>query len=161
MEKVPMTTYGYKKLEQELQYRINELRPQIIKDIAEARAHGDLSENAEYHAAKEQQGLNEAHIKDLQAKISLAEVVDPAKLSGKKVMLGATVEVVDVDTDKEITYILVGPEEADIDKGLISIMSPLGHAMIGKQEEEEFVLHAPSGDKNYEILSVKFQEINV
>jgi len=161
MEKIPMTTYGYAKLEEELKHRIRIERPSIIDDIAEARAHGDLSENAEYHAAKEKQGINEAVIKDLEAKLSLAERIDPTTMSGSRVTIGATVEVVDVDSDEEKTYILVGPSEADIDKGLISITSPLGRALISKEEGDEAVFKAPGGVHTYEILNVKFQEINV
>ena len=161
MDKVPMTTYGFKKMEAELKHRISVERPQIIKDIEEARAHGDLSENAEYHAAKERQGLNEANIKDLESKTSRAEVIDPTKMSGSKVMIGATVQVVDVDTDKEVTYILVGPDEADLDKGLISIASPLGKAMISKEEGDEVVFNAPAGQRVFEIESVEFKAIEV
>ncbi|MEC8067447.1 MAG: transcription elongation factor GreA [Pseudomonadota bacterium] len=160
MDKVPMTTYGYAKMEKELHHRTRTLRPQIIDDIEEARAHGDLSENAEYHAAKERQAINEGMIKSLESKLSRADVVDPKKMSGKKIMMSATVKVVDED-DKESTYILVGPEEADLEKGLISISSPLGRAMIGKEEEDEFTFNAPGGSRTYEVLEVNYQEINV
>ncbi|MAF32027.1 MAG: transcription elongation factor GreA [Magnetococcales bacterium] len=160
MDKVPMTTYGYAKMEKELHHRTRTLRPQIIDDIEEARAHGDLSENAEYHAAKERQAINEGMIKNLESKLSRADVVDPKKMSGKKIMMSATVKVVDED-DKESTYILVGPEEADLEKGLISISSPLGRAMIGKEEEDEFTFNAPGGSRTYEVLEVNYQEINV
>lgn len=161
MEKVPMTPYGYKKMETELHHRIRTLRPQIIKDIEEARAHGDLSENAEYHAAKEAQSINEGTIKSLESKISRAEVIDPSKMTGSRIMMGATVDVIDVDTDKAHTYILVGPEEADLDNGLISISSPLGRAMIGKEEGDEFTFTAPGGSRNYEVEKVEYKEIIV
>ena len=161
MEKVPMTPYGVNKFETELEHRIRTLRPQIIKDIEEARAHGDLSENAEYHAAKEAQGVNEGLIKHIESILSRAEVIDPSKMSGDKIMMGATVTLVDVDTDKEITYILVGSEEADLDKGLINISSPLGRAMIGKEEGDEFTFTAPAGARTYEVDSVSYKEITV
>lgn len=160
MEKVPMTTYGYAKMEKELHHRTRTLRPQIIQDIEEARAHGDLSENAEYHAAKERQGINEGIIKDLESKLSRADVIDPAKMAGSKIMMSATVKVVDED-DKENTYILVGPEEADLEKGLISISSPLGRAMIGKEEGDEFTFNAPGGSRSYEVLEVNYKKIDV
>ena len=161
MEKVPMTTYGYKKLEADLKNRVNVLRPKIIADIEEARAHGDLSENAEYHAAKEQQAINEGMINMLQDKIARAEVVDPTKLKGDRIMMGATVELADCDTDEEKLYILVGPDEADIDQGLISVTSPLGRSLIGKEEGDEASFHAPGGNHTYEVLSVKYQEISL
>lgn len=160
MEQVPITTYGYKKMEKELHHRTRVLRPQIIDDIEEARAHGDLSENAEYHAAKEQQGLNEGIIKQLESKTSRAQVIDPTKLSGDRIVMGATVKVVDGD-DKETVYILVGPDEADLEKGLISISSPLGRAMIGKEEGDEFTFKAPAGSRTYEVLEVEYKAIDV
>lgn len=161
MEKVPMTTYGYGKMEKDLKHRLNTLRPEIIADIEEARAHGDLSENAEYHAAKERQGINEGMINMLQDRIARADVIDPTKMSGSRVMIGATVEVVDCDTDAEKTYILVGADESDLDNGLISISSPLGRSLIGKEEGDEATFHAPGGTRVYEVLSVKYQEISV
>lgn len=160
MEKVPMTTYGYKKMEAELLHRTRTLRPQIIADIEEARAHGDLSENAEYHAAKERQAINEGLIKDLESKTSRADVVDPTKMNSPRIMMGATVTVVDED-DNESTYILVGPEEADLEKGLISISSPLGRAMIGKETDDEFTFKAPAGSRTYEVLEVQYKAIEV
>lgn len=156
-----MTPYGYKKMEADLKHRVQTLRPQIIKEIEEARAHGDLSENAEYHAAKEAQSSNEGIIKDLESKISRAEVIDPTKLSGDRIMMGATVTVVDVDTDTESTYILVGPTEADLDNGLISISSPLGRAMIGKEEGDEFTFTAPAGARTYEVDAVEYKAISI
>lgn len=160
LEKVPMTTYGYAKKEKELHERTRVFRPQIIKDIEEARAHGDLSENAEYHAAKERQGINEGMIKNLESKLSRADVIDPSKMSGARIMMGATVKVVDQD-DKEHTYILVGPEEADLERGLISISSPLGRAMIGKEQDDEFTFNAPAGSRSYEVLEVEYKAIDV
>lgn len=161
MEKVPMTPYGYKKFEAELEHRIRTLRPQIIKDIEEARAHGDLSENAEYHAAKEAQGVNEGLIKHIESIVSRAEIIDPTKMSGDKIMMGATVKLVDVDTESEHTYVLVGSEEADLDKGLINISSPLGRALIGKEEGDEFTFTAPAGARTYEVEDVQYKEIVV
>ena len=155
-----MTTYGYKKLEKELAHRTRTLRPQIISDIEEARAHGDLSENAEYHAAKERQGINEGIIKKLESTTSRAQVIDPTKLTGSRIVMGATVNVVD-EEDKETTYILVGPEEADLENGLISISSPLGRAMIGKEEGDEFTFNAPAGSRTYEVLDVQYKPIEV
>jgi len=154
-----MTAQGLADLEEEFK-RLKEERPVISKAIGAAREHGDLSENAEYHAAKERQAINEGMIKNLESKLSRADVVDPKKMSGKKIMMSATVKVVDED-DKESTYILVGPEEADLEKGLISISSPLGRAMIGKEEEDEFTFNAPGGSRTYEVLEVNYQEINV
>lgn len=161
MEKLPMTTYGYKKMEAELTLRVRTMRPEIIEDIAEARAHGDLSENAEYHAAKESQALNEGIIKDLESKISRAQLIDPTKMSGSRIMMGATIELVDVDTENESTYVLVGPAEADLENNLISVSSPLGRAMIGKEEGDEFTFTAPVGSRNYEVLGVAYKEIIV
>lgn len=160
MEQVPMTIYGLKKMEKELYYRIRTLRPQIIDDIEEARAHGDLSENAEYHAAKEHQAINEGVIKGLESTTSRALVIDPTKLSGDRIVMGATVTVVDED-DKETIYILVGPQEADLERGLISISSPLGRAMIGKEEGDEFTFKAPSGSRSYEVLKVEYKAIDI
>tara|TARA_R110000868_G_scaffold262401_1_gene520991 strand:+ start:165952 stop:166434 length:483 start_codon:yes stop_codon:yes gene_type:complete len=160
MEQVPMTVYGYKKMEKELHHRTRTLRPEIIADIEEARAHGDLSENAEYHAAKERQAINEGQIKHLESKTSRAQVIDPTKLSGSRIVMGATVKVVDAD-DKETIYILVGPDEADLEKGLISISSPFGRAMIGKEEGDEFTFKAPAGARTYEVLEVEYKAIEV
>jgi transcription elongation factor GreA len=159
MDKVPMTSHGYDKLMAELKQIKNVERPRIITAIEEARAHGDLSENAEYHAAKEQQGLNEARIAELEAKLSRAQVIDPAKLSGDKIVLGATVTLEDMDSGKEITYVLVGADEADLDNGLISVTSPIGRALLGKSEGDEAIVKAPSGNREYEVIAVKFQAI--
>ena len=156
-----MTTYGMKKLQEELDELIHKQRPEISAEIEEARGHGDLSENAEYQYAKDKQALCETRIAHLQDALSRAQVVDPAKLSGTRIMMGATVKVVNDETDSEHTYILVGPEEADLDKGLISVLSPLGKALVGKEEGDEVQFHAPNGKQVYEILSVSFGEIIV
>ncbi len=157
MEKVPMTAGGYSALEAELKRRTNEERPQIIQAIAEARSHGDLSENAEYHAAKEQQSLNEGRISDLEDKIARAEVIDVSKLSGDTVKFGATVELVDEDTDEEKTYQIVGDVEANVSEGKISISSPIARAMIGKVVGDSIEVAAPGGARAYEILKVSFK----
>ncbi|MEM7215431.1 MAG: transcription elongation factor GreA [Pseudomonadota bacterium] len=157
MEKVPMTAGGHTALEEELQKRQSEDRPAIIQAIAEARAHGDLSENAEYHAAKEQQSHNEGRITELEDLLSRAEVIDVSKLSGDSVKFGAIVELADEDTDEESTYQIVGDQEADVKEGKISISSPIARALIGKSEGDSVEVVAPGGAKSYEILSVKFK----
>ncbi|MCV6547779.1 MAG: transcription elongation factor GreA [Cohaesibacter sp.] len=156
MEKIPMTPAGHEALAAELKQRSAEERPRIIAAIAEARAHGDLSENAEYHAAKEQQSLNEGRIAELEDKLSRAEVIDVAKMSGSRVKFGATVTIVDEDTDEEKTYQIVGDMEADIAQGKISLSSPIARALIGKEEEDSVEVTAPGGARSYEILSVKY-----
>jgi len=156
MEKVPMTAAGHKALEEELQRRQSEDRPAIIAAIAEARAHGDLSENAEYHAAKEQQSLNEGRVSELEDMLSRAEIIDVSKLSGDSVKFGATVELADEDTDEESKYQIVGDQEADVKEGKISISSPIARALIGKSEGDSVEVAAPGGSRSYEILSVKF-----
>lgn len=156
MEKVPMTAAGHQALEEELQRRQSEERPAIISAIAEARSHGDLSENAEYHAAKEQQSHNEGRITELEDILSRAEVIDVAKLSGDTVKFGATIKIVDEDSDEESTYQIVGDQEADVKSGKISISSPISRALIGKAEGDSVEVSAPGGAKSYEILSVKF-----
>lgn len=156
MDKVPMTAGGFKNLQEELQRRQGEDRPTIVQAIAEARAHGDLSENAEYHAAKEQQSLNEGRISELEGLIALAEIIDIASLSGDTVKFGATVELVDEDTDEEKTYQIVGDQEADVSQGKISISSPISRGLIGKSEGDSIEITTPGGSKSYEILSVKF-----
>ncbi|NBV54768.1 MAG: transcription elongation factor GreA, partial [Proteobacteria bacterium] len=132
MERVPMTIYGYERLSAELKQLQRVERPALAVAIDEARSHGDLKENAEYHAAKERQGIVEGRIQELESKLSRAEVIDPTKLKGGKIMLGATVKLVDVDTDKAVTYVLVGADEADLERGLISTSSPIGRALLGK-----------------------------
>ena len=131
-------------------------RPENVRDIEEARAHGDLSENAEYHAAKERQGLLDAELRTLEDKISRADVIDPSTLSGDKVVFGATVDLVNIDTDEEVTYQIVGIDEADLKEGKISYASPLGRAIIGKEEGDEIAFKAPGGTRNYEVLEVRF-----
>ena len=152
-----MTAGGYSALEAELKRRMNEERPQIIQAIAEARSHGDLSENAEYHAAKEQQSLNEGRISDLEDKIARAEVIDVSKLSGDTVKFGATVKLVDEDTDEEKTYQIVGDVEANVSEGKISISSPIARALIGKVVGDSIEVAAPGGARAYEILKVNFK----
>ena len=152
-----MTPAGYSRMEVELKRLKTVDRPAVITAIAEARAHGDLSENAEYHAAKEKQGWIEGRVLELEDKIGRAEVIDVSKLSGKKVMFGATVTVADEDTDEEQTYQLVGQDEADIKIKRISISSPLGRALMGKTVGESVVVEAPNGAKGYEVVKVSFK----
>ena len=156
MEKVPMTAPGYAKLEEEIKTLKGVERPSVIRAIAEARAHGDLSENAEYHAAKERQGFIEGRILELEDMAARAQVIDPSKFSGKVVKFGATVTVVDEDTDKEATYQIVGDIEADLKLKRISISSPLARALIGKTIGDSVEVAAPAGAKSYEILKVKY-----
>ena len=156
MDKIPMTTSGHKALTEEYRRRTAENRPAIIAAISEARAHGDLSENAEYHAAKEQQSLNEGRIQELESLLALAEIIDVTKLSGSTVKFGATVKLVDEDTEGEKSYMIVGDAEADASNGRISISSPIARAMIGKAVGDSFEVTAPGGSRSYEILGVKF-----
>lgn len=155
MEKVPVTPRGFKAMDEELRHLKSVERPAVIKAIAEAREHGDLSENAEYHAAREQQSHIEGRIKELESLIGLAEVIDVSKLSGT-IKFGATVEIVDEDTDEEKTFQIVGEPEADIEQGLLNIKSPIARALIGKEEGDSVDVATPGGTKSYEILSVKF-----
>ncbi len=157
MDKVPMTSAGYAAMEVELKQLKSVERPQIIQAISEARKHGDLSENAEYHAAKEQQGLNEARVAELEDAIARAEVIDVSKLSGKNVTFGATVKIVDEDTDDEVTYQIVGDNEASVKDGKISISSPIARALIGKTAGDSVEVATPGGGKSYEILKVTFK----
>jgi transcription elongation factor GreA len=152
-----MTSEGYKAMEEEIKFLKSVERPRIIKAIAEARAHGDLSENAEYHAAKEQQGLNESRVAELEDKISRAEVIDVSKLSGSTVKFGATVTLVDEDTDEEVTYQIVGEIEADVKKGRVSITSPIARALIGKSVGDSVEVNTPGGGKSYEVLKVEYK----
>jgi transcription elongation factor GreA len=156
MDKIPMTPGGYKALEEELRFRQQVERPRIIAAISEARSHGDLSENAEYHAAKESQSLNEGRVAELEDKLSRAEIIDVSKLSGSTIKFGATVKLVDEDTEAEKQYQIVGDAEADLSKGRISISSPIARAMIGKEAGDSVEVTAPGGAKTYEILDVKF-----
>ena len=156
MDKIPMTIGGHKALTEEFRRRTSEDRPAIIAAISEARAHGDLSENAEYHAAKEQQSLNEGRIKELETILALADIIDVTKLSGSTVKFGATVTIVDEDTDAEKTYMVVGDAEADASAGRVSISSPIARAMIGKSVGDSIEVAAPGGARSYEILEVKY-----
>lgn len=156
-DKIPMTPAGNVRLREELQ-RLKEVeRPRISKAIGVAREHGDLRENAEYHAAKEEQGMVEAKIRDYEAALSRAEVIDPSKLSGPRVKFGAKVKLVNADTEEEVLYQIVGPYEADLQKGLISVSAPLARALVGKEEGDEVTIQRPDGTKrNYEILEVTY-----
>ena len=156
MEKVPMTVEGFKKLEAELHRLKAEERPRIIQAISEARAHGDLSENAEYHSAKEAQGLNEGRVNELEDLIARAEVIDVSKLSGDKIKFGATVVLVDEDTEEKKTYKIVGDQEADVKSGRISISSPIARALIGKEVGDAIEVNAPGGARGYEIVQVQW-----
>ena len=156
VDKVPMTVPGYAALEAELKRRQQEERPRIIQAISEARSHGDLSENAEYHAAKESQSLNEGRIAELEDKLSRAEVIDVTKLSGATVKFGATVTLVDEDTDEEKAYQIVGEAEADVKSGKVSITSPIARALIGKKVGDAVEVNTPGGGKSYEVLKVPF-----
>ena len=156
MDKVPMTTSGYAALEVELKRLQQEERPRIIQAIAEARSHGDLSENAEYHAAKESQSLNEGRIAELEDKLSRAEVIDVSKLSGNTVKFGATVTLIDEDTEEEKKYQIVGESEADVKSGRVSITSPIARALISKKVGDTVEVNTPGGGKSYEILKIAF-----
>ena len=156
-EKIPMTANGYASIEVELKTLKSVERPSIIKAIQEARAHGDLSENAEYHAAKERQSFIEGRIMELEDKISRAQIIDVSKLSGKQVKFGATVTVIDEDTDKKSKYQIVGDIEADFSKGLISISSPLARALIGKSVGDSVDFNTPSGGRTFEIAKVEWK----
>ncbi|MDC3957926.1 transcription elongation factor GreA [Polyangium jinanense] len=155
-EKVPMTPEGQARLREELE-RLKKIElPQVVKDISVARDHGDLSENAEYHAAKERQGLIVARISFIEQTLSRAEVIDPSKLSGNKIQFGARVKLVNVDTDEEVVYQIVGPEEADIKQNRISVSSPLARALIGREVGEEVRVVMPAGPRTYEILEITY-----
>jgi transcription elongation factor GreA len=156
MEKVPMTQRGYSALDKELKTLKSVERPAVIQAIAEARAHGDLSENAEYHAAREKQSFIEGRIKEIEGLISLADVIDPSKLNGA-IKFGATVTIVDEDTDEEKTYQIVGEPEADIEKGLLNLKSPIARALIGKEAGDSVDVRTPGGTRSYEVLNVVFK----
>lgn len=156
VQKFPMTAQGLARLEEELKQLKSVERPAVIRAIAEARSHGDLSENAEYHAARERQSFIEGRIAELEEIVSAAEVIDPSTLSGDTVKFGAHVTVVDEETDKEATYQIVGVHEADIKLGRLSISSPLAKALISKKKGDSVAVPAPGGDRSYEILTVKF-----
>jgi transcription elongation factor GreA len=154
-ERFPMTPAGALKLKEELA-RLKDERPKISREIGIAREHGDLSENAEYHAAKERQGMVEARIKDIEDKLARIEIIDPKKLSGSRVRFGATVTLGNIDTEEEVTYQIVGAEEANIDEGTISISAPLARALIGKEAGDEVKVRLPVGERNYEIVDVQY-----
>ena len=155
MEKIPMTRAGAQALETELKHLKTTERPAIIKATSEAREHGDSSENAEYHSAKEKQSFSEGRINELEGVISLTEVTDPAKLSGS-IKFGARVTLVDEDTDQEKTYQIVGEYEANIEKGLLNIKSPIARALIGKEEGDSVEVRTPGGEKSYEVLKISY-----
>ncbi len=155
MEKIPLTKQGYAKLDAELKHLKSEARPNIIRAIAEAREHGDLKENAEYHAAREQQSFIEGRIAELEGIIGRADVIDVTKMSGS-IKFGATVKIVDEDTDEEKTYQIVGEAEADIENGRLNIKSPLARALIGKEVGDSVEVKTPGGTRDYEILDVKY-----
>ncbi|PJE34988.1 transcription elongation factor GreA [Pseudooceanicola lipolyticus] len=155
MDKIPMTPRGYSALEAELKQLKSVERPAIIKAISEAREHGDLSENAEYHSAREKQSFIEGRIKEIESVLGLSEVIDPAKLSGA-IKFGAKVTLVDEDTDEEKTWQIVGEHEANIEKGLLNIKSPIARALIGKDEGDSVEVRTPGGEKSYEVLKIEY-----
>ena len=158
MSKVPMTVRGHELLEEELKRLKSVDRPNVVRAIAEARAHGDLKENAEYHAAKEEQGFIEARIKDIEGKLSHKQVIDASAVDARgKVIFGSTVVILDEKTDKELTYKIVGEDEADIKQGMISYTSPIARALIGKDEGDAIEFQAPDGLKTYDILEVRYE----
>jgi transcription elongation factor GreA len=156
MEKIPMTSAGQTALEDELRTLKSKERPAVIKAIAEAREHGDLSENAEYHAARERQSFIEGRIAELEDVLSRADVIDVTKLSGSVIRFGATVTLADEESDAEVTYQIVGPHEADLENGRISIASPLAKALIGKAMGDSAEVTAPGGSRSYEVVDVRF-----
>lgn len=156
LKRLPITPAGYLKLQEELDRLLKVERPKNIKNISEARAHGDLSENAEYHAAKEQQSFLEGRIQELKTKLALADVIDPAKISQNKIAFGAKVKVMDLDTDEKKTFRLVGPDEADVKSGRISISSPVGKALLNKEIGDIVNVKAPAKTMEYEILEISF-----
>ena len=156
MDKVPMTTNSYNILEEELKRLKSEDRPSVIKAIAEAREHGDLSENAEYHAAKEQQSFIEGRILELEYKVTRAEVIDTSSIKSNKILFGATINLIDEKTKKEITYKIVGVDETNVEKGLISVSSPVARSLMGKMLGDIAVVNTPGGKTSYEILNIKY-----
>ncbi len=157
IEKIPMTLRGKSLLEAELKKLMMIERPAIIKAIEEARAHGDISENAEYDAAKERQGMIEGRIADIQGKLASSEAIDPSTIKSDRVVFGAHVKIQDVETDEESLYQIVGGDEADVKQGRISVMSPIARAMIGKKKGDTITVQSPKGDKDYEILAFEFK----
>jgi transcription elongation factor GreA len=156
-DKLPLTVRGKKLLEEELRRLLHEERPSVIRAIEEARAQGDISENAEYDAAKERQALVEGRIQEVQAKLAGAEVVDTSKIVSDRIVFGAAVTVFDRDSEEESTYQIVGVDEADVKQGFISILSPLARALIGKKKGDEVLVKSPKGDKEYEVVSFTFK----
>jgi len=156
MEKVPVTKAGYDRLNAELKELKENERPAVIKAIAEAREHGDLSENAEYHAARERQSFVEGRIQELEGLVGRADVIDPTKIGGDTIKFGATIKIVDEDTDEEKTYQIVGESEADIDSGKLNMRAPLARSLIGKEVGDSVEVNTPGGGKSYEILSIKY-----
>ncbi len=157
MNKIPLTKSGFDDLEAELKDLKHTQRPNVIQAIAEAREHGDLSENAEYHAAREQQSFIEGRIEQVEAILSMAEIIDPAKISGDTVKFAATVTIVDEETDEEKTYQIVGDEESDIDSGKLAISSPVARALIGKKVGDSVEVRTPKGSVDYEILEIVYR----
>ncbi|MBI5026484.1 MAG: transcription elongation factor GreA [Nitrospirae bacterium] len=157
MKKIPMTPEGYQKLQENLEKLLKIERPQNIRDIAEARSHGDLSENAEYHAAKERQSFIEGRIRELQNKLALAHVIDPSRINQDKIAFGAKVKLMDTETDEEKVFTLVGTDEADVKSGKISISSPVGKSLIGKAIGDVVTVKAPAKTMEYEILEISFE----
>ena len=157
MTKVPITVEGAEKLREELKKLKNEDRPRISNAIAEARAHGDLKENAEYHAAKEEQGLSEARVRDIEAKLSNAQIIDIKTIpASDKVIFGVTLKLYDTDTEEEVTYRIVGDDQSNISEGLLSVSAPIARALIGKREGDEVDIVTPGGQKSYEIIEVLY-----
>lgn len=159
-QKIPMTPRGAQQLKEELKRRKEIDRFVIVKAIEEARGHGDLSENADYSAAKEAQSFNEGRIRELEGTLALADVIDPSKLSGGKIMFGATVKLTDTDSGDKVVYAIVGEQEADIKKGLISISAPVARALIGREVGDTVTVRTPKGQREYEILEVSFKELD-
>jgi len=159
-QRIPITPEGYRRLQEELDRLLKVERPRNIQAIAEARAHGDLSENAEYHAAKERQSFIEGRIQELQAKLALAEVIDPSKINQSKIAFGAKVRVLDLEADEEYTFRLVGPDETDVKSGKISISSPVGRALLGKEVGDVVTIKAPGRTIEYEILEIGFEQVS-
>jgi transcription elongation factor GreA len=158
MNKTPLTAKGAQRLREQLNKLKTVDRPRVIRAIAEARAHGDLSENAEYHAAREQQGFIEGRINTLESALAKAQIIDVASIkAGGKIVFGATVDLLNMDSDEEVTYQIVGEEESDIDAGLISVSSPIARALIGREEGEQVNVNAPGGVVEYEILEVRYE----
>lgn len=156
-QRIPITPEGYRRLQEELDRLVKIERPRNIQAIAEARAHGDLSENAEYHAAKERQSFIEGRIQEIQAKLAMAEVIDPSRINQSKIAFGAKVRVLDIEADEEYVFILVGPDETDVKAGRISVSSPVGRALLGKEVGDVVSIKAPARTIEYEVLEIGFE----